>query len=153
MLFLSWSLNHCSTNEWFDLCLSTGTSMTWPLCYMVTSVGKKLSWLIRHLSDGFYIFFTNLWNLPSDIWAQPSDMFDMSNVFCLHWWWHISRVSCKKGPTRHAYAWQIGPFWQDTLELYLLVFCQLQLATHSIGGIVYMPACESGAWISNYIPV
>ena len=22
-----------------------------------------------------------------------------------------------KGPTRHAYAWQIGPLWQDTLEL------------------------------------
>ena len=29
----------------------------------------------------------------------------------------ISRVSCQKGPTRHAYAWQIGPFWQDTLDM------------------------------------
>ena len=28
--------------------------------------------------------------------------------------WSISRVSCQKGPTRHAYAWQIRPFWQDT---------------------------------------
>ena len=27
-----------------------------------------------------------------------------------------SRVSCQKGPTRHACAWQIGPFWQDTLD-------------------------------------
>ena len=27
-------------------------------------------------------------------------------------------VSCQKGPTRHAYAWQIGPFLQDTLELW-----------------------------------
>ena len=26
-------------------------------------------------------------------------------------------VSCQKGPTRHAYAWQIGPFWYDTLEI------------------------------------
>ena len=26
-------------------------------------------------------------------------------------------VSCQKGPTRHAYAWQIGPFWQDTLDM------------------------------------
>ena len=26
-------------------------------------------------------------------------------------------VSCQKGPTCHAYAWQIGPFWQDTHEL------------------------------------
>ena len=29
-----------------------------------------------------------------------------------------SRISCQKGPTRHAYAWQIGPFWQDTLEMF-----------------------------------
>ena len=26
-------------------------------------------------------------------------------------------VSCQKGPTRHAFAWQIGPFWQDTLDI------------------------------------
>ena len=29
-------------------------------------------------------------------------------------------VSCQKGPTRYAYAWQIGPFWQDTLDMYFL---------------------------------
>ena len=33
-------------------------------------------------------------------------------------------VSCQKGPTRHAYAWQIEPFWQNTLELYV-AFLQL----------------------------
>ena len=27
--------------------------------------------------------------------------------------------SCQKGPTRHAYAWQIGPYWQDTFELWI----------------------------------
>ena len=27
-------------------------------------------------------------------------------------------VSCQKGPTRHAYTWQIGPFRQDTLEVW-----------------------------------
>ena len=27
-------------------------------------------------------------------------------------------VSCQKGPTHHAYAWQIGPFWQDTLNIW-----------------------------------
>ena len=31
-----------------------------------------------------------------------------------------SMVSCQKGPNRHAYAWQIGPFWQDTLELWVI---------------------------------
>ena len=29
-------------------------------------------------------------------------------------------VSCQKGPTRHAYAWQIGPFCQDTLDITLM---------------------------------
>ena len=29
-----------------------------------------------------------------------------------------SMVSCQKGPTRHAYVWQIGPFWQDNLEMF-----------------------------------
>ena len=29
----------------------------------------------------------------------------------------ISMVSCQKGPTRYAYAWQIGPFWQDTIDI------------------------------------
>ena len=27
-------------------------------------------------------------------------------------------VSCQKGPTRHAYVRQIGPFWQDTLDIF-----------------------------------
>ena len=33
----------------------------------------------------------------------------------------ITRVSCQKCPTCHAYAWQIGPFWQDTLDNGLLL--------------------------------
>ena len=32
--------------------------------------------------------------------------------------YHISRVSCRKDPTRRAYVWQIGPFWQDTLQIH-----------------------------------
>ena len=32
-------------------------------------------------------------------------------------WDCILMVSCQKGPTRHAYACQIGPFWQDTLDI------------------------------------
>ena len=31
-------------------------------------------------------------------------------------------VSCQKGPTRHAYAWQIGPFWKDTLVM--IIACE-----------------------------
>ena len=39
------------------------------------------------------------------------------SVFICYNYKKNSRVSCQKGPTRHAYAWQIGPFWQDTFEL------------------------------------
>ena len=37
--------------------------------HYISSVGEKLAWFIRHLSDGLYIFHINLWNLPSDISA------------------------------------------------------------------------------------
>ena len=30
-------------------------------------------------------------------------------------------VSCQKGPTRHAYAWQMGPLWQDTHDFWCLL--------------------------------
>ena len=45
----------------------------------------------------------------------------------------ISMVSCQKGPTRHAYAWQIGPIWQDTLDMwcwYISFPCNIHLYAH-----------------------
>ena len=45
---------------------------------MVDSVAEKLSWSIRHLSDGLYMFYSNLWNLSSE-------MSDMSDGFHEHW--------------------------------------------------------------------
>ena len=44
-----------------------------------------------------------------------------------------SRVSWQKGPTRHAFAWQIGPFWQDTLELLIEIAAALRLQPHLPG--------------------
>ena len=43
---------------------------------------------------------------------------------------NMSRVSCQKGPTRHAYAWQIGPFWQDTLDVGFLKTIQYAKDLH-----------------------
>ena len=31
-----------------------------------------------------------------------------------------SKISCQKGLTRHAYAWQIGSFLHDTLDMSIL---------------------------------
>ena len=37
----------------------------------------------------------------------------------------MSMASCQKGPTGHAYVWQIGPFWQDVWrhDLWLASIC------------------------------
>ena len=50
-----------------------------------------------------------------------------------------STVSCQKGPTRHAYAWQIGPFWQDTLEL----FCVEPVETLEMYGVFSVAFLET----------
>ena len=52
----------------------------------------------------------------------------------------ISMLSCQKGPTGHAYAWQIGPFWQNTLDI------QFQQRPHYYHGLT-----KIGTWISYYI--
>ena len=36
-------------------------------------------------------------------------------------------LSCQKSPTRHAYAWQIGPFLQDTLDILSFQFVYEEL--------------------------
>ena len=70
-----------------------------------------ISSIIVHSCEAFtHIFqvqFINTRNIVWFLWCQ---------------WRYIegynSMVSCQKGRTCHAYAWQIGPFWQDTLELW-----------------------------------
>ena len=46
------------------------------------SVGEKLSWFMRHLFNGVYIFYINLWNFASDICAKPSEMSDVFRLHC-----------------------------------------------------------------------
>ena len=72
------------------------------------------SWIISCLRQIFCVESVHLivYETVVGIWHTTPSM-----LHCLAP--RISRVSCKKGPTRHAYAWQIGPFWQDTLDLNL----------------------------------
>ena len=62
-------------------------------------------------------------------------------------------VSCQKGPTRHAYAWQIGPFWQDTLyvpftskwfhgKLIVMIFYSFEITASSPGANGLMRSCS-----------
>ena len=36
-----------------------------------------------------------------------------------------ARISCQKGPICHAQAWRVGPFWQDTIDIYLCIMIQI----------------------------
>ena len=45
------------------------------------SVAKKLSWFIRHLSDGLCIFYSNWWNLSLVRHLGPA----IWNVRCVRW--------------------------------------------------------------------
>ena len=56
------------------------------------------------------------WRLTC-LWMDSQAKDPQIATFKIHNTIHISRVSCQKGPTHHAYAWQIGPFWQDTLDM------------------------------------
>ena len=56
----------------------------------------------------------------------------------------ISMVSCQKGPTRHAYAWQIGPFWHDILDMCWCFKAGSQLHLTQIYEIILSPeACNN----------
>ena len=65
MLFYLHKKSHHGHNR-YDPLIST---MEFPIA-IGHSVPEKLSGFIRHLSDGLYIFHSNLWNLSSDIWAN-----------------------------------------------------------------------------------
>ena len=69
---------------------------------------------------------------------------------------HISMVSCQKGLICHAYAWQIGPFWQDTLDMRLNSVWQL-ISNFAVS-IVPAAACTGAVmtkfksrWYSNIL--
>ena len=56
-----------------------------------------------------------------------------------------SMVSCQRGPTRHASAWQIGPFWQDTLEIRPCRKTATQLL-YSESHLSHKSVCNLGEW-------
>ena len=45
----------------------------------------------------------------------PASKFLLNSKHGFH---HSWRVSCQKGSICHTLAWRVGPFWQDTIELF-----------------------------------
>ena len=70
----------------------------------------------------------------------------MSKWFTSDWDWGIMHsshcenpmVSCQKSPTCHAYAWQIGPFWQDTLDYPAWAICFMGFLCHLSVGFTHL---------------
>ena len=84
----------------------------------VANVAGSQTWEIKHFPN-----FINISHISFDCCHKF-----VKNVL------HESMVSCQKGPTRHAYTWQIGPFWQDTLEMYVSTELQLRETPGSPSG-------------------
>ena len=84
--------------------------------------------------------------LDQDYPSQPNKS---ENVICMSHerietgWPHISMVSCQTGPTRHAYAWKIGPFWQDTLDISI---SKLDRYWFRLPWLPQKPFCEVRNW-------
>ena len=73
--------------------------------------------LSSHLSNIILTngFFYKLWLVTLFRWLMHWRYNDVKTPLVFPY----INVSCQKGPTRHAYVWQIAPFWQDTLELWV----------------------------------
>ena len=97
------------------------------------NINYVLRMLIKHLGLGL-LNLRSLISAQEKFWIMQSYQLDSFNH--IHIWqvssqlscgdpvkykrdiqWLMSMVSCQKGPTRHAYTWQIGPFWQDTPDV------------------------------------
>ena len=63
----------------------------------------------------------------------------------------ILMVSCQKGPTRHAYAWQIGPFGQDTLNTVGTPYNTAPYITGS--NIARLGHGSQNSWSKLWIPI
>ena len=65
---------------------------------------------------------------------------DACHLLKIHsWYWELYiDAILPKGPHCHAYAWQIGPFWQDTLDICCSIGCfnmQMQLVVINASNI------------------
>ena len=64
-------------------------------------------------------------------------------------------VSRQKGPTRHAYAWQIGPFWQDSLDITYMQYTRqtpmvVNIRMHMQHSLIYNHTQIGGAYLTHW---
>ena len=82
----------------------------------------------RHFTDNIFkciLLNETVWIsiITSLKFAPKSQVDNIPTVVQIMAWWQpgnkpLSEPMMVSGPTRDAYAWQIGPFWQDTLKIW-----------------------------------
>ena len=93
-----------------------GKTMSWPSFPTQWQFADKDDKFIVDKANGFHTTWCTIWaimyiRLPLDSSLHRKKVIYKNDIS------NISMASCQKGPTRYAYAWQIGPFWQDTLDM------------------------------------
>ena len=115
MVFKSTSHKWCTGNNWFCFVWVWTRSNT-NVYPNVPGFNHCQTWLkFMNILVYFAESLTGSTNSRSGQVKKMSKML-MGN-FCFAFSLVMSMVSCQNGPTRHAYAWKIGPFWQDTLDV------------------------------------
>ena len=111
--FYYFPVTDCTKSCHFDFHINTAhlkkvcTQVHALLCFIVV-----WSWLILLIS-----FKASSWHWGNALLKQQWRIWVNALQVSIHYMHMILMVSCQNGPTRHAYAWQIGPFWQDTLDI------------------------------------
>ena len=81
-----------------------------PCILYISNIEQALSWNVRKRNISVLLLYTVI-QIAINVAICAN-----FNQICRWQPTQILMVSCQKGPNRHDYAWQIGPFWQDTLD-------------------------------------
>ena len=120
-------IERCIIRKWYNN-VRVDTSITNSGTYYSSMLKHWVPFVENWLTEGYFWPFMELYKMSICVgrWAWFANCTLHFRHFLLRNYFTISinrprsttpitMVSCQKGPTRHAYAWQIGPFWQDTL--------------------------------------
>ena len=85
----------------------------------LTQLDRKTSAVILHciIHKRQHIARSRGQGMGYRLWVQIWQTFTTVIIVLCALTCYKSMVSCQKGPTFHAYACQIGPFWQDTFDI------------------------------------
>ena len=103
----------CSHHRSHVVCYQSNTYHNWNL--ILKNHVIKCVWKV-HLWSWVFMQFCRYFGWMTNSRIDPQITIYASTCLLIVIFW--SMVSCQKGPTCHAYTWQIGPFWQDTLDMF-----------------------------------